>query len=121
MNRREITEFIENSFGVEGERLWAKFPDYVVFRNRKNKKWFALLADVERSRAGLDGDGKTDIINLKCDPVFIGSLLHNEGFMPAYHMNKNSWISIILDGRVGGDEIRDLICLSYEIIEKKKK
>ena len=120
MNRHETADYITDTFGVSGENLWVKFPEYLVFRNRKNKKWFALIADVEKSRLGLPGDGKTDIINLKCDPVFIGSLIHNKGYLPAYHMNKNTWITVLLDGSVDDSEIKDLICLSYEMIEKRK-
>ena len=120
MNRHETADYITDTFGVSGENLWVKFPEYLVFRNRKNKKWFALIADVEKSRLGLPGDGKTDIINLKCDPVFIGSLIHNKGYLLAYHMNKNTWITVLLDGSVDDSEIKDLICLSYEMIEKRK-
>ena len=48
------------------------------------------------------------------------SLIHNKGYLPAYHMNKQNRITVLLDGSVADDEIKDLIRLSYEIIEKKK-
>jgi predicted DNA-binding protein (MmcQ/YjbR family) len=35
-------------------------------------------------------------------------------------MNKNMWITVLLDGSVNDSEIKDLICLSYEMIEKRK-
>ncbi|MCR5207486.1 MAG: MmcQ/YjbR family DNA-binding protein [Eubacterium sp.] len=120
MLRQEAIDYIENEFGVEGEQLWIQFPDYAVFRNRINKKWFALIGSIERNKLGLEGKERADFINLKCDPILIGSLLHNKGFFPAYHMNKKSWLTVILDGSVNGDELKDLIHLSYEIIEKKK-
>ena len=120
MDRQDIAEFIKNEFDVIGERLWAIFPDYVVFRNKKNKKWFAVIMDIEKSKLGLEDEGKIDIIDLKCDPILIGSLLHNKGYLPAYHMSKTCWITVLLDGSVGKDELQDLLCLSYELIEKKK-
>ena len=100
--------------------MWLKFPDYIVFRNRKNKKWFAIIMDIEKSRLGLEDEGKIDIIDLKCDPILIGSLLHNEGYLPAYHMSKKNWITVLLDGSVSENELKDLICLSYEIIDNIK-
>ena len=120
MNRKNIIDFIKNEFDITEEHLWMIFPDYIVFRNKKNKKWFAIIMDIEKGKLGLDGEGKIDIIDLKCDPILIGSLLHNKGYLPAYHMSKKSWITILLDGSVSENELKDLIYLSYEIIEKKK-
>ncbi len=121
MNRQNVIQYINTEFDTEGERLWSKYPDYLVFRNRKNKKWFAIIMDIEKSRLGLPGEGKIDIINLKCDPMLIGSLLCNKGYLPAYHMNKQYWISLVLDGSVNHKEITELINLSYEIIDSKRR
>ena len=115
MTRQEVIDFIKKQFDITEEHLWLKFPDYIVFRNRKNKKWFAIIMDIEKSRLGLEDEGKIDIIDLKCDPILIGSLLHNEGYLPAYHMSKKNWITVLLDGSVSENELKDLICLSYEI------
>ena len=120
MNREEIIDFIKEEFDITEEHLWLAFPDYIVFRNKKNKKWFAIIMDIEKSKLGLDGEGKVDIIDLKCDPILIGSLLRNKGYLPAYHMSKKSWITVLLDGSVNDAELKDLIYLSYEMIEKKK-
>ncbi len=119
MNRQEVIDFIENEFDVRPEYLWESFPDYAVFRNRKNKKWFALVAGIEKRKLGLDGNERISVLNVKCDPILIGSLLHNEGFLPAYHMSKKSWITIRLDGSAPDEQIKDLIRLSYELISKK--
>ena len=120
MTRQEVIDFIKKHFDITEEHLWLKFPDYIVFRNRKNKKWFAIIMDIEKSRLGLEDEGKIDIIDLKCDPILIGSLLHNEGYLPAYHMSKKNWITVLLDGSVSENELKDLICLSYEIIDNIK-
>lgn len=36
-------------------------------------------------------------------------------------MNKNSWITILLDGTVQEEEIKNLIDLSYQLTQPKKK
>ena len=37
-----------------------------------------------------------------------GSLLMENGFFPAYHMRKDSWITVALDGSVADDKIKML-------------
>ena len=43
------------------------------------------------------------------------------GFLPAYHMNKQNWISIILDGSVPDDKIFPLLELSYDSVVPKRR
>ena len=119
MNRFEVEKYIDNTFAVKSEQLWANFPNYIVFRNRRNKKWFGIIMDIEKAKLGLSGHGKADILVIRCDPILIGSLLHNKGYLPAYHMSKKSWITVLLDGSVAEGEMIDLIHLSYDIIDKK--
>jgi predicted DNA-binding protein (MmcQ/YjbR family) len=121
MNRQDVFDYIKSEFEVSGEYLWLSFPGYAVFRNKKNRKWFAIVADVRKCKLGLDGDETVDVINLKCDPILTGSLRLKPGFFPAYHMSKDKWISILLDGSVPDEEIMSLIHLSYELIDKSKK
>ena len=120
MNRQNVIEYIKVEFGVSEEHLWMSYPDYIVFRNGRNKKWFAIVMDVEKQKLGLDGTDRVDVINLKCDPMLIGSLRLNNGYLPAYHMSKDKWISVLLDGTVPENEIKDLIHFSYELIDKKR-
>lgn len=120
MNRQAATDYIKSEFGVNGENLLLNFPDFTVFRNQKNKKWFAIIMSIEKSKLGLKGTGKVDIINLKCGNILMGSLLQTPGYLPAYHMSKAHWITVLLDGSVAEGEIKDLIHLSYEMVEKKR-
>lgn len=47
---------------------------------RANRKWFALVTTVPRSKLGLPGQQPVDIVNLKCDPILIGSLRQSRAF-----------------------------------------
>ena len=60
-----------------------------------------------------------DILNVKCDPVLSGSLRIQPGILPAYHMNKENWISILLDGTVDVKQIFTLLDMSFELTAKK--
>lgn len=49
---------------------------------------------------GLQGAGRFDAIERKCDPIVIGSLKKQPGFFSDYHMSESSWITIALDDSV---------------------
>ena len=40
--------------------------------------------------------------------------------LPAYHMNKKHWNSLILDGTIPEDDIRRMIAESYDLCAKKQ-
>ena len=78
-----------------------------------------MIMDIPKSRLGLDGQDIIDVVNLKCDPLLIGSLRIEQGFYPAYHMNKENWITAALDGSAPDDKIKMLVDMSYELTMKK--
>ena len=59
------------------------------------------------------------VVNFKCDPILIGSLLGEKGFFPAYHMSKASWITVALDGSVADDKMKLLLDMSFEATAPK--
>ena len=76
---------------------------------------------IPRTKLGLEGDLNVDVINLKCDPLLIGSLCKENGILTAYHMNKSYWISVLLDSTVDDEKIKWLLNLSFEFTKNKKK
>ena len=44
-----------------------------------------------------------------------------EGYFPAYHMNKTSWITVALDGSVPDDEVKLLLDMSFEATAPKMR
>lgn len=121
MNREQFIQYITEKYGVEGEYLWANYPRYRAFRHPNSHKWFALVMDVHKNKLGLQGTEILDVVNLKCDPILIGSLRKETGFFPTYHMNKASWITVALDGSVSNDQIKMLLDMSYDATTPKAK
>lgn len=119
MNREELTNYILETYTADQDYLWAKHPNFTVFRHANNKKWFALIMDIPRNKIGLQGNELLDVVNFKCDPILIGSLREEPGFFPAYHMSKTSWITAALDGTVSEDKIKMLLDMSYELTAQK--
>ncbi len=125
MTREEYTKFVCDAFGEKEEHPFADDLKTSVFRHTENKKWFALIITVPRNRLGLYSDKPIDIVNLKCDPLLSGSLFSECGIFPAYHMNKEKWISVLLDESVDEDRLQWLTSISFELtnnkIKKRKK
>ena len=115
LKREEIYEYVKKQYGTVPEYLWKESPESAVLRHQ-NGKWYAVLMQVEKSRLGLDGNTKIDIINVKCDPDMVGLLTQTYGFLPGYHMNKKYWISVYFNQDVSDDKIKELVSKSYDIV-----
>lgn len=121
LQRDRIIQYAQDTFGTEAEYLWADAPNYAVLRRSASRKWYAIIMDVPSNRLGLAGEELIDVMNVKCSTIMIGSLLSEKGFLPAYHMNKNYWISILLNDTVPDNQIFPLLELSYDIVAPKRR
>ena len=86
--------------------------EWTAMRHTGNKKTFAFI---------FERQGKI-WINVKAEPMsaeFWQSVFAS--VVPAYHMNKRHWISIILDGTMSDTDIQTLILESYTLTKPKIK
>ncbi len=116
--RNDVLQFAEEQYGTKPEYLWMKFPGYAVLRHSDNRKWYGIIMDVQRKKLGLSGDGYVDILDIKCDPVMSGSLMCEKGILPAYHMHKGNWITVLLDGSVEKSLVLSLLEMSFQMTAK---
>ena len=121
MNRRQLKQYILETYRCEADHPWMKYPNNEVFRHSNKRKWFALIMDVPREKLGLSGTELLDVVNLKCDPILIGSLRREVGIFPAYHMNKANWITVALDGSVPDETIKMLLDMSFDATALKTR
>ena len=117
--RQEIEKYINDNYDVLQEYPWNDYPEDTTFKHTDNKKWFGLIMVIPYDRLKINKTGTVDVLNVKCVPEMIGSLRQEDGILPAYHMNKEHWITILLDGTVPMHKIFDLIDLSYDLTSKK--
>lgn len=121
MVRNELKNFIMENYHINADKPWLQYPNYEVFRHSSSRKWFAVIMDLPKSRLGLQGEERIDVVTLKCDPILTASLLTGNGFFPAYHMSKGSWITVVLDGTVPNEEIELLLDISYHATASKPR
>jgi predicted DNA-binding protein (MmcQ/YjbR family) len=56
-------------------------------------------------------------VTLKCDPALALELrAQYAGVSEGYHMNKKHWNTVVLDGSVPGDEVREMVEHAYSVV-----
>lgn len=114
MDRQTVFDYIKKKYRTAPEYPWRQYPGYAVFRHKDNKKWFALQAGVSGDKVGMPDTEYVEVINLKVDDLFFRDLIIQEpGIMPAYHMNKVHWVTVLLDGTVPEKRVFDLLDMSW--------
>lgn len=117
----KIIEHAKDFYDADIEYLWKDTPNSGIFRNKLSRKWFGIIMDIPKSKLGFESEETVFVLNVKCDPLMVGELQKERGFFPAYHMNKDKWISIILDNTVKDETIFFLIKQSYDLVDVKNK
>ena len=118
--RHEILEYSLNKYNTKPIYPWTLLPEYAVLRHESSLKWYALFMNVDGQRLGLTPGRIYDVIDLRCREEDIPSFLGKRGFLPAYHMSKKDWITILLDGSVELEKIIELLDISFEITRDHK-
>lgn len=119
-NRQNILRFAAEAYQTTPEYPWQRSPEHAVLRH-PNGKWYGLIVTVPRCRITGTSNAPCDILNVKCDSMMIGSVILQKGFYPAYHMNKNNWISILLDDSVPLEQVTAMLKTSYILVSGKSR
>ncbi len=114
-----VINYIKEKYNDDLEYLWEKFSNNAVWRNKNNNKWYGILLVIPEVKLGIQSDKIIEIIDLRYQRDDIKSIIDCSKIFPGYHMNKNSWITIRLDGSIDIKKIYKLIDNSYEISLKK--
>ena len=118
----DVFACIKKKYRVTPEYPWKRYPGYAVFRHGDNRKWFALVMDVPGDKLGADTAECIPVINLKVDDLFFRDMLiRQDGIIPAYHMNKQQWITVFLNGSVKKEQVFELIDASFMATASAKK
>lgn len=115
----KLIEFISERFSDAPEFLWEKFPNYAVFRRKDNRKWYAVIMTIPRSKLKLDGNEELEILNLRVEPEKLDKIFDGEKYFRGWHMNKKSWLTLRLDGYLTFEEISARLVESYRLAAKK--
>lgn len=108
-----IMGYVKETYGDELEFLWDDY-DGAAIRNKINEKWYLVYMVVMEDKVKQNSsDKKIEVIDIKYDKDKVEEVINLRGIYPGYHMNKHSWISIILDDSETDSRIEELIDKSY--------
>lgn len=113
---QQIIRYVTEKYGDELEFLWDKFTDNAIWRRVDNRKWYALLVTATKDKLGLPSKESAEMLDVRGDAE---KLVDGVRIFKGYHMNKKSWITVVLDGSVPLDDIYKLIDDSYQLAAKK--
>ncbi|MBQ7736213.1 MAG: MmcQ/YjbR family DNA-binding protein [Oscillospiraceae bacterium] len=119
MTREELIRWVDERFSTDPEYPWD--DDNFIFRHWENRKWFAVAMRVPYGRLGLDREGEADIADVKCDSRLSGAYRDQPGVLPGYHMNKEHWLTVLLDGTAEDDLIKELFEISFDLTGRKPR
>ena len=103
-----IASYCDSKPGSAGTRPFG--PEPLVFKAAG--KMFALLGH-------LDGN---EVVSLKCDPDRSAVLRTSfRAIVPGYHLNKEHWNTVVLDGSVPPPLVTELIDHSFDLATRGRK
>ena len=120
MTKQEFLEYCLNTYGTSPDYPFDEDFETAVLRHADNRKWYAIVMRVSRSKFGIDSDEVIDVVNLKLPTEMFGSFCAADGVYPAYHMNKLHWISVLLPD-APDDVVQFLTNVSFEATRAKPK
>ncbi len=108
MNIEQIRDYALSFLEVEEDCPFG--PTVVVFKT--NKKIFLLLPL----------DEEIVQFNVKCNPenAIQQRLEYPDCILPGYHMNKKHWNTVVVDGRLSSNQLKQLIEDSYDLVKSKR-
>lgn len=121
MTRNELEVYIMSTYNISADYPFTGDFTTGIFRHPDNRKWFAVVMRIPETKLGTHNNLMIDVLNIKCDPEILLSFRGQPGIFPAYHMNRNHWLTIVLDDRVSKETISFLLGISYDLTKKKIK
>ena len=121
MTRTEFEALVSEKYSVLADYPFEGDFETGVFRHSDSKKWFGIAMNIDYSKIVKGAEGKVEVVNLKCAPEIIESLVGIEpGVYRAYHMNKTHWLTLALC-ECTADTVDWLVEISYQLTDSKQK
>ena len=119
MTREGLIAWVAERYSTDPEYPWD--DENFIFRHAGNRKWFGVAMRVPYRRLGIEREGTADILDVKCGPLLMDAYRRQPGVLPGYHMNKDHWITVLLNGSADDGLVRELVEISYDMTNRKPK
>lgn len=109
MKKEEIIKYCLSLPNTYEEQPFPEDTFSTTMKHRKNNKWFALIMKVKNKL----------YLNVKTNPNYSNILRSTYDYIiPAYHMNKEHWNTIVVEENVDVELVKELIKQSYDLTKK---
>jgi predicted DNA-binding protein (MmcQ/YjbR family) len=107
-----IEEIREYALSLEDVTEGFPFGESVLVFKHKNKMFLLLPLDETALQ-----------FNVKCDPDLALQLREEfpDAVLPGYHMNKKHWNTIMVNGVLKNQQLKQMIADSHQLVSKNKK
>lgn len=119
MTLAEVEAYILGTYDATSDHSFEEDRTVTIFRRRDNNQRFAATKNVGCRSVSAGSAGRIDILNVSINPRLVATLREREGFRPAWRMNRNKWVTILLDGTVPDDEVRSYLDMSYQFAARR--
>lgn len=119
--KTQIMQWLTDTYGTIPEMTWEDSPTYFTFKTAKTDKWYALFMDIAPKCLSLEGDAPVQVVNLKADAEDVKNAVDNLHVFPAYHMNKQHWLTVLLNASTDVTQLKNLLAKSYVLVNGKGK
>ena len=76
--REKVFAYMKKKYKTLPEYPWRGDDKDAVFRHSDNRKWFALVMEVQGDKVGLPEEEFVDVINLKMDDMIFRDMILQE-------------------------------------------
>jgi len=120
MTREEVLKFVDNMAGAKYDFPFEGDFYSAVLRRSDSGKWFGIVIRAPENyflRYEAEVPEEKAVLCLKCPPDLQDFLKvkYRGKILPAYHMNKKHWISVVLQSDVPQEETEKLLELAFEV------
>jgi predicted DNA-binding protein (MmcQ/YjbR family) len=116
---KAVCQYAQKKYSSHLEFLWKDDDKDAILRRGDNKKWYAVFMCIQPKKLGLEGDELLPILDVRAPKEEIANLCDGVNYFKAWHMNKQSWITVVLDGRVNTEVICWLLDMSFDLAATK--
>lgn len=110
MNKQDIIDLCLTLPNTYIDTPFSDDYESITMKHINNNKWFALIMEV---------NGEL-YLNVKTEPDYSELLRSSYNYIiPAYHMNKEHWNTIIISEKVDKCLVQELIEQSYQLTKNK--
>lgn len=111
---QELIQAVHEQYGDELEFLWRRFPQNAIWRRSDTNKWYAAILTVDQQKLGLKTSQEVEVLDIRVAPEQLATLVDQQRYFPGYHMNKKSWMTVILNGSLPTEKLLELVAASYQ-------